>query len=227
MFKHQKSGKGYKLHFINDKNLYEYLDNIPKNFYKLRPAHKADYVRVSVVNKYGGIWLDSDMIIINSLDFYFDLLNEYNSFFYRQIFTPQKEKFEISFFGSKKDNPILIEWISMSNRIIANTTKLSWEEIGQDLLQQIYWEYPNLFENAKILDAKKQMYPVDWKNCVDEFCLKPYDNYINLIPEERCDVIMLVNSVYKHLKDMKFEDIISSKMPLNYFINESLLNYKD
>ena len=39
------------------------IENIPKYFYDLCPAHQADFVRVHVICDYGGIWLDSDTLI--------------------------------------------------------------------------------------------------------------------------------------------------------------------
>lgn len=218
MQKHQYSGKGYKLHYINDSNLSEYLNFIPENFDNLIPAHKADFIRIFVLNRFGGIWLDSDNLIMNNLDYYFEILEQYRGFFLKQ------KEISISFFGSVKDNPYLIEWITRSKKKIEIKDKLSWEEIGLDIVKSINKELPQLLTDIKILDAYKHAYPVEWYKCLEEFCLKPYNNYTNLITEERKDLVILVNSVYKHLESLSVQEIISSNMPLNYFINQSLIN---
>jgi signal transduction histidine kinase len=40
----------------------------------LCPAHQADFVRVHVICDYGGIWLDSDTLVLDSLDSLFDCM---------------------------------------------------------------------------------------------------------------------------------------------------------
>ncbi len=216
--KHQYSGKGYQLHFINDTNLNDYIEYIPEGFDNLRPAHKSDYIRVSVINRFGGIWLDSDNLVMSNLDYYFDIIESGTGFFVKQ------QQISIAFFGSKKDNPFLIEWLARSRHKIERGVKLRWTEIGTDIVESIIEEYPGLLTGMEILDAYRHVFPVEWDKCLDEFCLKPYDNYRNLITVERSDLIILVNSVYKHLANLSVEEIISLKMPINYFINKSLTN---
>ena len=67
IYLHSNNGKNYKVHFLNDDNVKDYIKNIPQKYYKLRPAHKADFVRVNVICDYGGIWLDSDTIVMDDL----------------------------------------------------------------------------------------------------------------------------------------------------------------
>ena len=67
IFLHSKSGLGYTVHFINEKNINNYLNDLPECFDKLIPAHQADYVRVNVINRFGGIWLDSDTLVIEKI----------------------------------------------------------------------------------------------------------------------------------------------------------------
>lgn len=68
IYLHSNSGNGYKVHLINHENVKEYVPYIPDFFYHLRPAFQADYVRVSVISDFGGIWLDSDTLVLESLD---------------------------------------------------------------------------------------------------------------------------------------------------------------
>ena len=219
MFKHQNSGNKYKLHFINEKNINDYLDQKPSFFQNLLPAHQADYLRINVLNKFGGIWLDSDVLIMNNLDYYFELLEKYDGFF-------QKRKLiSISFFGSRKNNLVLKEWNKRATNLLTQKNgKINWTDIGTTMIEKIYKDQPEFFKNIKILNAYEHSYPVHWSQCVEEFCLKPYDNYKSLITKERNDLIILVNSVYKFLENKTEEEILNSKMPLNYFLNQSLKN---
>lgn len=65
---HSKSGKGYNFHLITPDNISDYIDDIPDYFYSLQPAHQADFIRIDVICNNGGIWLDSDTLVMNSID---------------------------------------------------------------------------------------------------------------------------------------------------------------
>jgi hypothetical protein len=67
------------------------------------------------------------------------------------------------------------------------------------------------------------MYPVNWDVCVDEYILKPYDNYKTIVRDYQ-PLVILVNSVYRCIEDNTEERILNAKMPLNYFISKSFEN---
>ena len=54
---------------VNDNNLISYLDDIPSNLQKNPPEKRADWVRVALLEKFGGFWLDSSILLSQSLDF--------------------------------------------------------------------------------------------------------------------------------------------------------------
>tara|TARA_Y100000389_G_scaffold204035_1_gene254623 strand:+ start:8061 stop:8945 length:885 start_codon:yes stop_codon:yes gene_type:complete len=59
--------KDFKIHFLNEKNVYRYFPNMRKDLEKLSIPQKVDYIRLLALQKYGGIWLDSDIIVFKSL----------------------------------------------------------------------------------------------------------------------------------------------------------------
>jgi mannosyltransferase OCH1-like enzyme len=215
IYLHSKNGKGYNVNLITDKNINNYIKNIPSYFTDLCPAHKADFVRVHVICDYGGIWLDSDTLVMDSLDNLFEHIENKNGFFI-------KENNEIlcnGVFGSKSNTPLMIEWKNkMIDKLNKTEGKISWCDIGNVMLQNIYNENSSLYDNYEIFNGLDNLYPINWKNCVSEFIYKSYDNYKTIIREYQ-PLIVLVNSVYK-----KFESISEENMPLNYFINKSFRN---
>ncbi len=65
---------GLKVHLINNESINEYLE--PHDyFFKLQSNHQSDYVRWHILNKYGGVWMDTDILILKDLNSVFDLLN--------------------------------------------------------------------------------------------------------------------------------------------------------
>lgn len=47
-------------------------DNIPKNFYSLSLQHQSNFVRVYLIYKYGGFWIDATTILTGSIDKYLE-----------------------------------------------------------------------------------------------------------------------------------------------------------
>jgi mannosyltransferase OCH1-like enzyme len=59
--------KSWDVRFLNAETIYHYISKseFPENYDKLLPAHKADWIRMCLLHKYGGCWMDAG-IIINS-----------------------------------------------------------------------------------------------------------------------------------------------------------------
>lgn len=57
----------WKIHLLNDNTIGQFIDmgSAPTGYNKLSKQHKADWIRLKLLEKYGGLWLDSS-IIINS-----------------------------------------------------------------------------------------------------------------------------------------------------------------
>lgn len=218
IYSYSTYGKGYTVHLITDKNISNYIENIPDYFSTLCPAHQADFVRVNVIYDYGGIWLDSDTIILDSLDSLFDYIENKNGFFIKQ----NNNNLSNGIFGCKKQSLLMLEWKNKMIEILnEKKSSINWNEIGGILLQTIY--NSNIYDNYEIFNGLDNVYPVNWNNCVTEYIDKPYDNYKTIIRDYQ-PLLVLVNSVYKKLENKTEEEIIYDNMPINYFINKSLEN---
>jgi hypothetical protein len=101
---------------------------------------------------------------------------------------------------------------------------ISWTEIGNHMLTEIYNFDSTLYNNYEIFNGLDNLYPVNWNGCVLEFINKPYDNYQNITRDFQ-PLIALVNTVYKELENKSQEEILNNNMPLNYFINKSINNF--
>lgn len=222
IYLHSKNGKGYNVILITEKNINEYIKELPDYFISLCPAHQADFVRVNVICDYGGIWLDSDTLVLDSLDNLFSILENKNGFFIRE----NNNILCNGIFGSKQNTPLMIQWKkNMLNKLQATKGKINWSDIGCTMLQTMYNNNNSLYNEYEIFNGLDNMYPVNWNNCVREFIVKPYDNYNNLIRSVQ-PLIVLVNSVYKYLENKTEKEIIEGNMPLNYFINKSFENMR-
>lgn len=222
IYLHSTSGIGYKVNLITDININEYIKDIPTYFYKLVPAHQADFVRINVICDYGGIWLDSDTLVLNSLDSLFDYIERENGFFIKE----NNNIIWNGIFGSRANTPLMVEWKKQMRTLLDITLgNIGWTDIGNKMLQNIYNTKSDLYHDYTIFNGLDNLYPVNWDNCVSEFIEKPYDNYKKIVREYQ-PLVVLVNSVYKKIEYKTEKEILDGNMPLNYFINKSISSKK-
>jgi hypothetical protein len=69
-------GSKYQLIFLNEKTIRKYLTNLREDFQNLKIAQKVDYYRIALLNKFGGVWIDADIIIMSDIKPIFDKLDE-------------------------------------------------------------------------------------------------------------------------------------------------------
>jgi hypothetical protein len=222
IYLHSTNGKGYTVNLITRLNLQEYISNIPSYFDSLLPAHQADYVRVNVICNYGGIWLDSDTLVLDSLDSLFDILEKKDGFFIKE----NNKVLCNGIFGSKKETALMIKLKETIDSILnLKENSIKWCEIGSSILKNLKENNNELYYNYQIFNGLDTIYPVNWDICPREYIEKPYDNYKTIIRDYQ-PLIILVNSVYKLLENKTDKEILQGNMPLNYFINKSLENMK-
>jgi hypothetical protein len=66
---------------LTPQNLSKYIDIKHKEFYKFRKAgQRADYIRIMLMKKYGGVWLDADTLIMRDLSILKEWIDEYGCF---------------------------------------------------------------------------------------------------------------------------------------------------
>lgn len=71
----KENAGSYKITFIDEKNYADYVD-IPQYIFekykagKMKPAHFADVIRINLLEKYGGLWIDSTILVTEPLENY-------------------------------------------------------------------------------------------------------------------------------------------------------------
>jgi len=58
----------FSIRILNDENLPEYLPGFPPKTPHLAPAKRADWIRLELMARYGGIWLDATTVLTRPLD---------------------------------------------------------------------------------------------------------------------------------------------------------------
>lgn len=124
---------GYDHHSLDLRSLSSYIE-IPERFSQLIVQHKSDVARVKLINKYGGIWMDSDTLVLGSLLEYFIKIEESDGFFLKN----EKGTVTNAVFGSRPQTPFMEKWEARIDAIIQKSTKLPYELMGNSFLAEQY-----------------------------------------------------------------------------------------
>jgi mannosyltransferase OCH1-like enzyme len=157
--------KDFTYYFWDDNNLPE-LPELLKKVYDsyTEPAIKADLLRMYVVHKFGGIYLDADLKLINGFHTNIIPYKECDGFIvYNDSYG--MSALANSIFGFKKDNPLL-------THLLDNVThKRQW--IGPNWWSQTVCKYLNVDINyVTISDFKEKLNEINlrvvhWKDMED------------------------------------------------------------
>ena len=145
---------------LNPQNINNYI-NVPSGWSQLKHiAHRADYARVAILYKYGGIYIDSDMIMLNSLDPIFQLLKKYDfiAYEYQSPLKNKRKKYDINdikenitkntyripigFLATKPENPLFKIWLEKINEKFTKTKghnliEMGWNNMGRKILNHL------------------------------------------------------------------------------------------
>lgn len=62
-----KHNPNFNINLLNEKSVHKFLPNLRNEINQLTIPQKADYIRLSLLHRYGGIWIDSDTIVMKNL----------------------------------------------------------------------------------------------------------------------------------------------------------------
>ena len=77
--KHLPSDK-YKIHVLDEKSVNEWIKTDHVCFTSGGPALRSDYIRIELLHKHGGVWMDSSVILLQSLESW-EVLNKADDFY--------------------------------------------------------------------------------------------------------------------------------------------------
>mmetsp|Transcript_24402 Transcript_24402/g.36856 ORF Transcript_24402/g.36856 Transcript_24402/m.36856 type:complete len:435 (-) Transcript_24402:2316-3620(-) len=99
-------GSDWKIIILNDDNFQRYVpsSDIPANFSSLSPQHRCDILRISVLIRYGGVYMDMTTIVLKSLDPFFENPTEQNN----TLYLTAPLEFTNPTMGSLPNNSLLI-----------------------------------------------------------------------------------------------------------------------
>lgn len=200
---------------LNENSVYEYLPNLRPEI-KLLPciAHKADYIRANLLYHHGGIWFDSDFIVIKNID---DIVNDLNTSSSDFIGCGRSgNRPSLGFMGAKKYCKLIEYWINDMDNLLSDSKdyKFKWTDLGYNIL----WKYSTKYNYHHYPFNVFIPYYSGWKDiffCEDGEKKKVFKNKIN----NDTKGIALYNALFPtSFKKMTESQLLNSK----YFICDLL-----
>jgi hypothetical protein len=149
-----KKNKGdFEYILVNKDSIKDFLPNLRNEIYDLkRIAHRADYIRFKLLEKYGGWWLDSDCVLYKDFNhIHQQLIDSEKDFCSTGHFPIGKPS--IWFMGSKPNGAIVKKHCLLMDNKINNrgAGNIKWSEIGCKLLWLITNEENYLHLNVDLI----------------------------------------------------------------------------
>jgi len=157
----KKTSPQYKINFMNQKNVEKYV-SLPENWKTLPAYRQSDIIRLRLLEKYGGVWIDASTILLEDLDKFISKDNL--TFFITPSSSLENPVFENWFISAPPNNKVIKMWIeevliALSNpkEYINKSSDFSKQSISKLYylichlaLKNIYEKDKSLFNRAKI-----------------------------------------------------------------------------
>lgn len=203
---------------LNDDVLKTY--HLPEYFWELQPVQKSDYIRIFLLNSFGGWWFDSDTYVVGDLDeYYFRHLINHENVFPWEYDVPGNMTTPI--FSSKPYGVIIKYAFQYINDYLKSKPQVGWAGIGvngilksvshfKDRGEGYYFGLPNIakfgynnhqisnwdFKNIK--SSELQMIIFHWSQIGAEVSHK-----IGLSSQDDLELVKeKITAVYPNLKDL-------------------------
>ncbi|NDP23060.1 MAG: mannosyltransferase [Paludibacter sp.] len=141
----------------NETNAEQYSNSFYKNaLRKKKYAFAADYIRTSVLFEQGGIYLDTDMLLLKPIN---DLL-DYNFFIGDEVL----ERVNFAFFGAKKEHPFLKEMLDFYSATEFNvfSPPIITHTFSPTINQQT-------IDKSEIIFSPEYFYPLPYENRAEDY----------------------------------------------------------
>jgi mannosyltransferase OCH1-like enzyme len=165
-------GVDFNINLVTTNNIKDFLPSIGEEFFSLSQINnKSNYLRYNLLKEYGGIWLDSDIIILKNIKPLTNILN--NEINLIATASPQYSygQPECGLIISKPNGKVITKAADIINKKIASNPKgfnFPWGSMGPSILRQavqgekykhlpsnlimpIGWEQANRFQTRELL----------------------------------------------------------------------------
>ena len=219
----------FNIVYLNESNIKNYIPEIKEyNTEKLKIQHKADLYRYLLLNKYGGLWIDADILVLKCLCKYYKNLKNYD---YVGFGCGYNKKFCSKslygygsplnwMMGSKPNTKYLQCILSNVKSKLNNSDKVQYHEIGRKVLKDCHdklresenWSYYHVPSKCNEYDINGNKLNniftnIDNSKCENERYFFPFYNTAPGYPQ--------------WFKNLSADEILEYNLPINNIIKEA------
>lgn len=235
------SAKYFKFILLDELTINHWLKDLRKDIFQLPYAQFTDYIRIALLYKYGGIWLDADTIVMNDMKKLYEVYN--GSFDYigfgctGKYCTFGKPEPSNQAMGAKKGSELLKNILKRLDDKFTNyfTDKNPNKTFGYfDFGKYVIWEEIKLLQS----ESKLNYYHFDSsydgsRNNKGEWIVPQLitTNQINFLNEKKIMLVFLANSWfcgddpnYNWFCKLTIQEILNSDFVISNLFKKALKN---
>ena len=233
----KNSEKYYNMVLLDDKSVYNYLPNLRKDINKLPLALKADYIRIALLQRYGGLWLDADTIMMNDMKQVYDLLEQdYDFIGFGCTGDVCKHGHGVpsnGMMGAKKNSELMTKCLVVLNKKLDDNIEKNKEFGYFDLGKLVIWkELEDLMKNS---NYKYYHFGSEYDGTRNKkgSWITPeliFEKDVDLLDENKLMIVALINSwfcgndsKYNWFCKLKKNEIINGKYYISKLFNKALI----
>lgn len=187
-----EKNSGCNIKYITRANLFQYVPNLRKDIFRIESiAIRCDYIRLKLIQKHGGIYLDSDCIVLKSFaPLYEQLMNSQQTFL--GIIEDKSRAIFNGFMCCKPQANIINKTVAVIDGILdanPNQTNFPWMQFGSSTLRKFN-------SNLCTFVPLNQIIPMDWWQYADANSRQNINKFVN--HETYC--FMLHNAQFGRLR---------------------------
>lgn len=205
---------------LDEETIKDWLPDLDPSWRRFaEPAHRADYVRARLLERYGGIWLDADVIALKDLS---GLYTEDAADVALLGWINVEGLIAVNLLAAPAGSPVVRAWVVAQQRILASEAarspgpiEVSWSALGSDSITASATEGATRF-----LDPAR-VAPISWRDA--EVFLRPARYALERVLSAEPTVVMLYNKMLAHrLANVSASDVLKGQTLLGALLRIGL-----
>lgn len=170
--------KDFDIHIVTTENVKQFLPNMSDIFFRISQINnKSNYLRYMLLREYGGIWLDSDLILFQSLKPLYDFLKDGIDLVATASPTLKYGELECGFLLSTKCGDTITKAVSLIEHALNLHPPghvFKWGSMGPGIIRQAVKgkKYHHLDYHLLMQVKSWEAYKFGGKESVDKYCNK-------------------------------------------------------
>lgn len=144
--KHLPSDR-FHINVLNEQTIGDYVDTSHPCFHVDKPALRSDYLRLQLLDRYGGVWLDASVLLTRPLDEWDFLRGEITKRSFNAFYNPSNMSstcsypvIETAFMAAPKGHPLVRDWLDRLMQLLPDCSVADMDRYlkksGQKCLQR-------------------------------------------------------------------------------------------